>query len=96
MAEACSMQVAGRSCAINTARRNAMTNNDTVTHELSIEELDSVAGGDFSWKGFVGAVAGGAAAGGLGGAAGGPAGAGAGALSGGLLGGIAYCVSSIF
>ena len=41
-----------------------MTNNDTVTHELSIEELDSVAGGDFSWKGFVGAVAGGAAAGG--------------------------------
>ena len=73
-----------------------MTNNDTVTHELSIEELDSVAGGDFSWKGFVGAVAGGAADGGLGGAAGGPAGAGAGALSGGLLGGIAYCVSSIF
>ena len=54
-----------------------------------------MAGGDFSWKGFFGAVAGGAIAGGAGGAAAGGVGAGPGALGGGLLGGISYCVGAI-
>lgn len=73
-----------------------MTNDDRVTHELSIEELDTVAGGDFSWKGFVGAIGAGAVTGGLGGAAAGGLGAGPGAVGGGLLGGIAYCITSHF
>lgn len=72
------------------------TNDDAATRELSIEELDSVAGGDFSWRGLVGAIAGGAGAGGAGGLAVGGVGAGPGALGGGLLGGIAYCISSLF
>ncbi len=72
------------------------SNNDAATHELSSEELDSVAGGDFSWKGFVGAVGAGAVTGGLGGAAAGGVGAGPGAVGGGLLGGIAYCITSLF
>jgi hypothetical protein len=55
--------------------------------ELSIEELDSVAGGEFSWRGLAGAAAG-AAVGGIG--------AGPGALGGGLLGGIGYCITSLF
>jgi hypothetical protein len=73
-----------------------MMNQDVTPQELSIEELDAVAGGDFSWKGLVGAIAGGAAAGGVGGLAGGPVGAGTGAVGGGLLAGIGYCISSLF
>jgi hypothetical protein len=69
---------------------------DIANRELSLEELDSVAAGDFSWGGLGKAILGGAAAGGVGGLAGGPGGAGAGALGGGLLAGIGYCISSIF
>ncbi len=72
------------------------TNNDAATHELSIDELDAVAGGKWSWGDFAKAVGAGAATGGLGGAAAGGVGAGPGAIGGGLLGGIGYCISQIF
>lgn len=64
--------------------------------ELSSEDLDSIAGGKWSWKKFFGAVAGGAATGAAGGAAAGGVGAGPGAVGGGLLGGIGYCIGEIF
>lgn len=64
--------------------------------ELSFEELDSIAGGAWSWKKFFGAIAGGAATGAAGGAAAGGVGAGPGAIGGGLLGGIGYCIGEIF
>jgi hypothetical protein len=65
-------------------------------HEISIDDLDSIAGGKWSWKKFFGAVAGGAATGGAGGLAAGGVGAGPGAIGGGLLGGIGYCIGEIF
>jgi hypothetical protein len=71
-------------------------NNETANRELSIEELDSVAAGDFSWGALGKAIAGGAVTGGLGGAVVGGVGAGPGAVGGGLLAGIGYCISSIF
>jgi len=73
------------------------TNNDAAGHELSIDELDLVAGGDWSWGDFAKAVGAGAVTGGAGGAAatGGP-GAVPGAIGGGLLGGIGYCITHIF
>lgn len=73
-------------------------NNSFATfRELSIEELDNVAGGKWSWGDFAKAVGAGAATGGMGGAAaGGPAGAVPGAIGGGLLGGIGYCIHEIF
>jgi hypothetical protein len=65
--------------------------------ELSVEELDKVAGGDWSWGDLAKAMGGGAFTGGLGGAAAvGPAGAVPGAIGGGLLGGIGYCLHEIF
>jgi hypothetical protein len=64
--------------------------------ELTAAETALVGGGDFSWGGFFGHVAGGALAGGLAGAAAGAGvGAGPGALAGALLGGIEYSVSSL-
>jgi hypothetical protein len=70
-------------------------NDDAATCELSIEELDAVAGG-WSWKDFGVAVGAGAVTGGLSGAAAGGVGAGPGAVGGGLVGGIGYCISQIF
>ena len=64
--------------------------------ELTAAETALVGGGDFTWGGFFGHMAGGALAGGLAGAAVGGIGAGPGALAGGLLGGIEYSVSAIF
>lgn len=71
------------------------TNDDAATRELSIDELDLVAGG-WSWGDFAKAVGAGAAGGGLAGAAAGGVGAAPGALGGGLIGGIGYCISQIF
>jgi hypothetical protein len=71
-------------------------NNFSAARELSIEELDEVAGGRFSFGGLLKAVVGGGAAGALRGAVGGGAGAGAGAVGGGLIGGIGYCISELF
>jgi len=70
------------------------TNNDAASHELSIGELDSVAGG--FWKELGEAMFGGAVAGGAGGLAVGGVGAVPGAIGGGLLAGIGYCASKIF
>ncbi|GAB1717115.1 MAG: hypothetical protein NTAFB05_21570 [Nitrobacter sp.] len=72
-------------------------NDNAAIRQLSIDELDSVAGAEFSWGGLVGSIAAGAVTGAAGGAAatGGP-GAAPGALGGGLLGGISYCITSIF
>jgi hypothetical protein len=87
--------VAGQSCAIE--RRTEMThatNDDATTCELSLEELDSVAGG-FTWGGLLKALGGGAITGGLGGAAIGGIGAAPGAVGGGLLAGIGYCFTSL-
>jgi hypothetical protein len=67
----------------------------TTFRELTAEETGIVGGGEFSWGGFFGHVAGGAIAGGLAGAAVGGVGAGPGALAGGLLGGIEYSVSAV-
>jgi len=72
------------------------TTNDAANRELSIEELDSVAGGKWSWGDFAKAVGAGALTGGAGGAAAGGVGAGPGALGGGLLAGIGYCFSQLF
>jgi hypothetical protein len=71
------------------------TNDNTVIPELSMDELDSVAGGRFSWRGLLGAFLGGAATGAAGGAVAGGVGAGPGALGGGLAAGIGYCISSL-
>jgi hypothetical protein len=73
-----------------------MNNDNAAPQELSMEDLDAVAGGKFSWKGFVGAVLGGGATGGMGGAAVGGIGAAPGALGGALLGGFGYCLTSLF
>jgi hypothetical protein len=67
----------------------------TTWRVLTAEETALVGGGDFTWGGFFGHVAGGALAGGLAGATVAGVGAGAGALAGGLLGGIEYSVASI-
>jgi hypothetical protein len=71
-----------------------VTNNDPVNHELSIDDLDAVAGG--FWKQLAGAVLAGGATGGMGGAAVGGIGAVPGAIGGALLGGIGYCITSLF
>ena len=71
-------------------------NDDAATRELSIEELDAVAGGKWSWGDFAKALGGGAVTGGMGGAAVGGVGAVPGAIGGGLLGGIGYCISQLF
>ncbi|MGY3534459.1 hypothetical protein [Bradyrhizobium sp. USDA 4452] len=71
-------------------------NDNATTRELSIDELDAVAGGKWSWGDFAKAVAGGAVTGGMGGAAAGGVGAGPGAVGGGLLAGIGYCISQLF
>jgi hypothetical protein len=73
-----------------------LNNDDATSQELSLEQLDSVDGGAFSWRGFLGAVAAGGVTGGLGGAAVGGIGAAPGALGGGLLAGIGYCITSMF
>jgi len=67
----------------------------TTLRELTAAETALVGGGEFTWGGFFGHVAGGALAGGLAGAAVGGVGAGPGALAGGLLGGIEYTASGI-
>jgi len=74
---------------------NDNLNNGAATHQLSLDELDLVAGG-FSFGDLGKAVAAGAVTGGLGGAVGGPGGAAGGALGGGLLAGIGYCITQIF
>jgi hypothetical protein len=71
-------------------------NNDIANRELSLEELDAVAAGEFSWGALGKAMAAGAVTGGLGGSVVGGVGAGPGAVGGGLLAGIGYCISSIF
>ena len=72
------------------------TNDNAAPHELSLEELDSVDGGTFSWRALLGAVTAGGVTGGLGGAAVGGIGAAPGAVGGGLLAGIGYCINSLF
>ena len=67
----------------------------TTLRELTAAETALVGGGEFTWGGFFGHVAGGALAGGLAGAAVGGVGAGPGAIAGGLLGGIEYTASGI-
>jgi hypothetical protein len=69
---------------------------DAANHELSMEDLDSVAAGRFSWKVLGATMTSGAVTGFLGGAAIGGIGAGPGALGGGLLTGIGYCIGSLF
>jgi hypothetical protein len=64
--------------------------------ELTAGETALVGGGDFTWQGFFGHVAGGAVAGALAGMAAAGVGAGPGALAGGLLGGIEYSIASWF
>jgi hypothetical protein len=74
-----------------------VTNSNAATHELSIEELDAVAGGGMTVKGFVDAVLVGAVGGTIAGAAvttpvlgaGAPAGCAVGAV----VGGVAYMVT---
>jgi hypothetical protein len=73
-----------------------MKNDDAAPLELSIEDLDSVAGGKFSIRGLMGSILAGGVTGGMGGAAIGGIGAGPGAVGGGMLGGIAYCINSLF
>ena len=73
-----------------------MKNDAAMSQELSIDDLDQIAGGKFSWRGLLGAVVGGGTTGGLGGAAVGGIGAGPGAIGGGLLAGIGYCITSLF
>lgn len=69
-------------------------NNTAANRELSIDDLDAVAGG--FWKELGSAIVAGGVTGGLGGAAVGGIGAVPGAIGGGLLGGIGYCISQIF
>jgi hypothetical protein len=73
-----------------------LTNDCAALRELSIEELDEVAGGKWSWGDFTKAIGVGTVTGGLGGAAVGGVGAVPGAIGGGLLGGIGYCLNEIF
>jgi hypothetical protein len=63
--------------------------------ELTAAETALVGGGEFTWDGFFGHVAGGAIAGALGGMAAAGVGAGAGAIGGALLGGIEYSVAEL-
>ncbi|WP_143278281.1 Blp family class II bacteriocin [Bradyrhizobium sp. UFLA03-84] len=72
------------------------TNDSAATRELSIDELDAVAGGKWSWGDFAKSLLGGGVTGGMGGAAVGGIGAVPGAIGGGLLGGIGYCISQLF
>jgi hypothetical protein len=67
------------------------TNSNAATHELSIEELDSVAGGNA--KGFVDAVLAGAAAGGLASLLAGPEAVPVGVAGGAIAGGAGYLFS---
>ena len=71
-------------------------NDNSATRELSIDELDVVAGGKWSWGDFAKALGGGTVTGGMGGAAVGGVGAIPGAIGGGLLAGIGYCISQLF
>jgi hypothetical protein len=75
------------------------TNNNAATHELSTEDLDLVAGGSITLKGFLHAVADGAAAGAwIGLTVGGVNSVGTaavGAAAGGAAGGIAYLARSV-
>ena len=75
-----------------------LPNNDAATpRELSVEELDLVAAGEWSWGDFAKELGKGAAAGALGaGAATGGTGTGLGAIGGALIGGIGYCIGQIF
>jgi hypothetical protein len=81
---------------LNRQRMTIMTNGtkDVITHELSLDELDNVAGG--FWKELGAAIVAGGVTGGIGGAAVGGVGAVPGAIGGGLLGGIGYCITSLF
>jgi hypothetical protein len=63
--------------------------------ELTAPEAALVGGGEFTWDGFFGHMAGGAIAGALAGMAAAGVGAGAGAVGGALLGGIEYSVSEL-
>ena len=67
----------------------------TTLRELTAEETALVGGGDFTWSGFFGHMAGGAVAGALAGSLVGGVGAIPGAVGGGLLGGIEYSIGSI-
>lgn len=60
--------------------------------ELSIHEVDFIAGGAFTWQGAFASMGAGAVTGALGGMIVGGIGAGPGALGGALLGGISYGV----
>lgn len=60
--------------------------------ELTVDELNLIAGGEFTWQGAAASMTAGAVTGGLGGAIVGGIGAGPGALGGALLGGISYGV----
>jgi hypothetical protein len=64
--------------------------------ELTMDELELVAGGEFTWQGALSSMAAGAVTGALGGAAVGGIGAGPGALGGALLGGISYGLYEAF
>lgn len=68
----------------------------TTIRELTAAETVLVGGGDFTWDGFFGHVAGGAVAGALAGSLIGGLGAGPGAIGGGLLGGIEYSIGALF
>jgi hypothetical protein len=69
--------------------------NDATLRELSLEELEMISGGKWSWGEFAKAVGIGAAAGGMGGAAVGGIGAAPGAIGGGLLGGFGYAAKEV-
>jgi hypothetical protein len=71
------------------------TKDDAASRELSIEELDSVVAGEWSWGDFAKAVGAGAVGGALGGAAVAPPAAIPGAIGGGLIAGIGYCISQL-
>jgi hypothetical protein len=83
-------------CEDRTTEMTLPTNDDLLNRELTIEELEEIAAGRFSWGGLLGAIVAGGTTGGLGGAAVGGIGAGPGAVGGGLLGGIGYCINSLF
>jgi hypothetical protein len=71
-----------------------MDANATTIRELTAGETELVGGGDFTWGGFFGHVAGGAVTGGLAGSLVPGLGTATGALAGGLLGGIEYSLGS--
>lgn len=66
----------------------------TTIRELTVGETELVGGGDFTWGGFFGHVAGGAVGGALMGSLVPGLGTVTGAVAGGLLGGIEYSVGS--